>query len=923
MSRGPVRLATAVAAAVLGLPASAGAVGLGSPGKVATIQPGGPVRVWDPVQAALGGSDGGWTTIAQKAAPGPGELTTSTLTRPQWSPDGTQLVFTESAPDPGDPPPAHAPYEQTSIYLYTVASGAVTRLTTPDPSLVDKNPDDDRDVGHVVSDFAPTFSPDGSTVAFIRSIQATEQDDLAPDAGMQVWTVGTGGGTAARRTNLGRDSVLFMLQWIPGSQQLLTVQGADDGSLHVARVALGGWAAPIAGTAGVTPPSGLDVSPDGTLFSYVSIGDSGFRAHVRPLAGGGDVASFAVNDFPSFSPTGNGILTQGCIADRCGMVEKYAFSAKQPRDIPDGETEQMALAGYAFPEGTAFDVQPQQLPVVFLPGFLGSVIACGSDNLWPGEFATLPEPLEMQLAPDGLTNTGCSGTKATGAPVRRVVHENIYAGVSDYVEEHFGDRGAVLGWDWRKRPQESLLALDAKIDELLARDGLGKRQGVGRVVLWGHSYGGMLIRTYLAKMHPEKVARVLTLGTPYWGSPKAIFPIAFGVETPVEGPGLDLFFDNRELKQLARNLGGLYQLFPSPRFGSWLSVDSRNQPVAKALDDLGGNAVLYGQAQGYHREVYDGFFGNGGRIDVRAVAGTGEATIGAVDLRPRPKGRDGVGVVWVDGDGTVPARSAVQGPPGTTDPFGDPVHLQYTCGVEHVALANEDDILDGYAGWLDHGAVPAALRRKPCPFSAYEVTFTPGTMGREDPGVGRAASAAMTLSQAEAAGRAQVVEGGGRVRVLLDRRSSVPLRLTLRKAVFTSRALPSGPTVTYGPVSGTVQIAPGAKGSAPAVTAGGRRIAPRHRSRGRSGGKLRFAAKPRWAGKAIVARVAAPAAGTLVSTVRIAGVKVMSKRAKAPRRGVVKVRVPLPVRLTVPVTLAVTFRPASGKRQVVSAVLAP
>src|SRR3954468_24408510 len=106
MSRGPAGLAMVVVAIAGALPASASGVGLGSPGKVATLKAGGPVRIWDPVAGATGD---GWTTIAEKGYPSPDELTISAITRPQWSPDGTRLVFTESATDPGDPPGAGLP----------------------------------------------------------------------------------------------------------------------------------------------------------------------------------------------------------------------------------------------------------------------------------------------------------------------------------------------------------------------------------------------------------------------------------------------------------------------------------------------------------------------------------------------------------------------------------------------------------------------------------------------------------------------------------------------------------------------------------------------------------------------------------------------------------------------------------------------
>ena len=48
----------------------------------------------------------------------------------------------------------------------------------------------------------------------------------------------------------------------------------------------------------------------------------------------------------------------------------------------------------------------------------------------------------------------------------------------------------------------------------------------------------------------KRVARVLTVGTPYWGSPKAVFPPAFGIESPFNKDSL--IFGVDDLKKLER-----------------------------------------------------------------------------------------------------------------------------------------------------------------------------------------------------------------------------------------------------------------------------------------------------------------------------------------------------------------------------------
>ena len=185
--------------------------------------------------------------------------------------------------------------------------------------------------------------------------------------------------------------------------------------------------------------------------------------------------------------------------------------------------------------------------------------------------------------------------------------------------------GRCSAWDWRKRPQPSFAKLEQAIDDALARDGPWKQQEAGRVVLWGHSYGGLFIRAFIEGSGGDRVARVLTAGTPYWGSPKSFFPLAFGVESPAWST-LDAIIDNDRLKSFAKNLSGLYNLYPSANFPAWLTVRGvlQNQAgVSAFLTSIGGNSDLFNQASTDHQNVFDGFYDNGGRIDVRRSSAPG------------------------------------------------------------------------------------------------------------------------------------------------------------------------------------------------------------------------------------------------------------------------------------------------------------
>jgi pimeloyl-ACP methyl ester carboxylesterase len=69
-----------------------------------------------------------------------------------------------------------------------------------------------------------------------------------------------------------------------------------------------------------------------------------------------------------------------------------------------------------------------------------------------------------------------------------------------------------LGFNWGA-DEERFALLEARLGDLYSRHG-------GPVVLIGWSLGGLFARE-LAKRHPEKVAKVITMGSPFSGSPRA------------------------------------------------------------------------------------------------------------------------------------------------------------------------------------------------------------------------------------------------------------------------------------------------------------------------------------------------------------------------------------------------------------------
>ena len=413
----------------------------------------------------------------------------------------------------------------------------------------------------------------------------------------------------------------------------------------------------------------------------------------------------------------------------------------------------------------------------------------------------------MNLGPDGATG-GCQPT----AVLETALGSDVYETVANYVRSEYGARGTLFGWDWRKRPQPSFAKLEEAIDTALDRPGPWKQQKAGRVVLWGHSYGGLFIRAFIEGSGGDRVARVLTAGTPYWGSPKSFFPLAFGVESPAL---VHARRDHRQRPAEELRQEPLRALQPLPRarnFPAWLTLGGalQNQAgVGAFIGAIGGNKALFDQASADHQNVFDGFYDNGGRIDVRAVVGTGLNTIRSVSVAYDDAGRfEDVSGAFDNGDETVPGRSAAQGPVGAGSPLGDPIHVQYTCNISHVDLAGAAPVLSAYEDFLKTGEVPRKLPG-PCASVGGSYRFAPESIGRTGPAAAARARGPLDLDAAEAEGLVDVMDLGPATLVVVDDDHPVTLRVPITNGSFSYTPLAGatqGRVSTYGPVTGTLEL---------------------------------------------------------------------------------------------------------------------
>lgn len=452
------------------------------------------------------------------------------------------------------------------------------------------------------------------------------------------------------------------------------------------------------------------------------------------------------------------------------------------------------------PERHPNDKPPTNCPIVFVPGFLGTRIACPGEELWPN----IPNARfgEMALQSDGFTNAGAAGTCAGDAyavpgrdgVVATAAAQNVYQSAMTFLDQIAPDRWRAYTYDWRRAVPEAVPFLGETIDQLL------EDTGAKRVVLMAHSMGGLVSRAYIADGgNADKVSRFVTLGTPYWGAPKTHFAL---LEGDTDTPGsplldLDVFTSSSALQHFAQNAFGAFWLYPSEQYGPWLTIAGTEQDAAGVdawIASLGATPALLDAARAGHAQL-DGFASYG--IDYRAVVGVGLATVTKVGVRTRSilTGRAVSIGQWADltygsGDTTVPGISATQGALDDGVPVGESIPIHYACGVDHVGLPGNAGVDARIKDFLIKGdPILAGDPNNPandnCDYTGVQVRshlvdiLQPGArvLTGGSAAVGRAGGESLSVHDAAGLGLVSLLTIGDRTTVVLDGRKPVTLQI--------------------------------------------------------------------------------------------------------------------------------------------------
>jgi len=302
-------------------------------------------------------------------------------------------------------------------------------------------------------------------------------------------------------------------------------------------------------------------------------------------------------------------------------------------------------------------------PVLIIPGIMGSELYDGNDLIWPSERALISSPSDAFLKEHlALDANGNSINNITIGDIVREVNIRIIG--IDFAKDYFvglitelesigylfNDSYFLFPYDWRLDLDQTKDLLRDKIESIKSQTGFNQ------IDVIAHSMGGLLVKDYLHEYGIESVDKLIFVGTPHLGAPKAAYGLFFGdIGVPIR------LLNYESMKAISINSPAVYQLLPNPSYhhqalGYFRKTngDILDYEESKSfLRDHGMNESLIDRSDQFFQKDLQSLGLSG--IDVYNISGCKRSTLGIFHI----DNSDNIyGISYLNGDGTVPLISS-------------------------------------------------------------------------------------------------------------------------------------------------------------------------------------------------------------------------------------------------------------------------
>jgi pimeloyl-ACP methyl ester carboxylesterase len=368
--------------------------------------------------------------------------------------------------------------------------------------------------------------------------------------------------------------------------------------------------------------------------------------------------------------------------------------------------------------------------IVLLPGITGSVLKKNGKVIWGFSASTIGKvlftlggsmakdlalPNDDPLAPDLGDGIVADALMPDLHLLPGIWKIDGYTKIAEAIKANFevteGQNFFPFPYDWRRDNRVSAHKLARATQSWLNAWRKSSGNSNAKLILIGHSMGGLVSRYFLECLEGWKITKALvTFGTPYRGSLNALDGLSNGIK---KGP--------LDLSTLGRQLTAMYQLLPI--YECYDTGDGRLVRVGETTDIPNVDAAKAAAALAFHREIEAAVASNQ-QLPQYQTAGYRIYPVVGVAQQTNLSARIGSGRVEMlqtirgealGGDGTVPRISAI--PIELSD---SPASVMYA-GTQHGSLQNADPVITNLTGLLSGFNLDLGAFKKPKVQVALEV----------------------------------------------------------------------------------------------------------------------------------------------------------------------------------------------------------